>query len=562
MAARTLILRSFSARHGPVVIGLAGLLGLHVWWLAQFRADGFREYDEAGYLSIALRNTHAFEDGGLPVGLRMAVSENVQAPLVPTLAVPALILADGRTSAAWSVQLLSLVILTLAAAAVARRCCPGRWPLLAAGVVATLPSVTDYARLFHFALPATALLMMATLAVLDSDGLLSRRHAILAGFLLGLMTLTRTMTLGYIPGLGCAALLLAVACRGERRRRLTNWLLIVGTTAATASLWYLPHARSVGAYLLGSGYGSDSAEFGSSQPFSPAALLDTCRVVLGALRLPLAVGLGLAAIVGAAVVVKHVPPWRRAITSNQAVLLLVVAEGILVLVSTPNEGTAFELPFIPHIIVLAVSGLAVAPRVPGRLVGGILAAASLAGLLASSALVPGLRPLIVAVPGAGAIRVLDPRGVIHSEAEPLGDTSHGRKLPSQVQATRAFADEVALTVISRADEHNVALRLIDAAGDPLLNSTRYRLAARELARRELVVRSFHPRDSGDSITAMAAQMRTTAAPFIITGEPRGEAAFGIVQTDVEQAVLQAGYRSFRTLEADDGRLFRLWEFSG
>jgi hypothetical protein len=455
--------------------------------------------------------------------------------------------------------LLALAVLTLAAFAVARRCCAGRWPLLAAGVVATMPMVTDYARLFHFALPAAALLMVATLAVLDSDRLLSTRHAVLAGVSLGLMTLTRTMTIGYLPGLGCAALLLAVAGSDERGRRLKNWLLMVATTAATASIWYLPHARSVGAYLWGAGYGPGSSEFGRSQPFSSAAFRETFHALPDAFRLPLAVALALAAITGITVLVRRPPSWQRIVASNRTVLLLVAAEGTLALASTRNEGTAFELPWLPHIVVLVVSGLAVGPLLIRRLSAGLLAGASLVGLLASNALIPGLRPVVVPVPSFGDVRVLDPRGQIHFEAERLGDTSEGRRLPAQVQAIQTFADDVARALITRADVTHARLSLVDAAGDPLLNSTRYSLAAQELARRSLAVRSFHPRDSGGSIPDMTEQMRDMAAPFMITGEPRGAAAFGIVQAEVEQAAILAGYREFRTLRAYDRRLFRLWE---
>jgi 4-amino-4-deoxy-L-arabinose transferase-like glycosyltransferase len=543
------------------LLGLVALLLLHVWWLVRIRSNAFREYDEAGYLSIALRNSQAYEDGGLLAGLRAALSETLEAPLAPALAVPALHVAGDRTGAAWSVQLLALAVLGLAAYGVARRCCAGWWPLLAAGVVVTTPLVIDYARLFHFALPAAALLMSATWAVLRSDALLRWRWAVLAGLLLGLAALTRTMMLAYLPGLGSAALLLALATATDRRRRLLGWVWMVLTTALTASVWYVPHARAVGGYLLASGYGRRSAEFGSGPPFSRGALLQAVRTVLDDVRVPLAVALSLAALAG---VVAHVakPLAGRSLSSAPATtLVLVVCEGMLAMSSSGNQGTAFALPWLPHLVVLVVAGLPAVARPLRRVLAVLLAVAALGALLVSSAVLPGLRPVRVDLPGVGEVRVLDPRGVVHEEAGALGDTSNGGPLPAAVAEVAAFTDEVAAEVVTQADAKGDALRLLDAAGDPLLNSTRYALSVREQAHRELVVASFHPRDTDGSVQQLAQEIETLRMPFLMTGQPGRSVSFGIVQARVERAAQLAGYRVVRHFRAYDGRVYSLWQRS-
>ena len=95
--------------------------------------------------------------------------------------------------------------LVAATFALARQLVSDSWAVVAALVVAALPAVTDYTRLFHFALPATACMTAALWALMRSDGLRRARWAVAFGLFVALTLLSRTMTVAYAPGLALAA---------------------------------------------------------------------------------------------------------------------------------------------------------------------------------------------------------------------------------------------------------------------------------------------------------------------------------------------------------------------
>lgn len=556
-----------------VPVGLLVLLLVlaivHVWWLVHVRAGGPVEYDEAGYLAIAFRDLHGAQDAGATGLVHAVLGQAPEAPLVPLLAVPTLALGGGALGAAWAVEVVALLALVAVTAALARQLVEPRLALLAAAVVGTIPIVTDFSRLFHFAVPATALLTAATWSVLRSDGLLRHRWAISAGALLGLMVLARTMTLAYLPGVGGAALLLALLRPVDRTRRLVGWGLLVATTAVVASSWYLTNARSVASYLIGTGYGARAAEYGpQSSPLSPTFWVRGLGQLVRDARLPLAVVLVVA---GGTACVAAWPSVRAAFRSRRPLALLntdagflvvIVVEGYLALTSTRNQGTAFSMPWLPALVVLAVAGLAHL-HVP-VLRGGVsvaLLAVSVGALLVQSSLVGVARPVTVRVPSIGEVAVLDPRGLIHREVESLDPAAvaAGGKLPPVSRGLRPLAASVAAAVLQRADRDGRATRLLDAVGDPLINSTRYALEANVVLRRSLAVGSFHPRDGAQTVGSDRALLTADGAPFLMTGQVTGVASFGIVQAQVVAAAQQAGYRVVDAFRTPDGRTLQLWE---
>ena len=70
----------------PVVVCLA----LDLIWLVRFRWGYPTEWDESGYLAIAVRNTNALIDHGPIEFARVVETQPSQAPLVPGLATPVL----------------------------------------------------------------------------------------------------------------------------------------------------------------------------------------------------------------------------------------------------------------------------------------------------------------------------------------------------------------------------------------------------------------------------------------------------------------------------------------
>src|SRR5215813_14031328 len=97
-----------------LVILVATRIALDAWWLSEFRHGYPLNTDEVGYLTFALDNTQGLGSGG------------VAGPL---------------------------------------------WGLLAALIVMSIPEMTDWARTFHFAVPAAALFTAAIYALIRSEGL-------------------------------------------------------------------------------------------------------------------------------------------------------------------------------------------------------------------------------------------------------------------------------------------------------------------------------------------------------------------------------------------------------
>ena len=107
-----------------------------------------------------------------------------------------------------------------------------------------MPGTLLFTREYIYALPSAALLACAVYALIRSDGLRLRRWAIACGVALGMLLLTRTMTIGFVPGILLAGLVaLFLRAPEERRPRYLNFGLSIVAMIAVAAIWY---ARNVG----------------------------------------------------------------------------------------------------------------------------------------------------------------------------------------------------------------------------------------------------------------------------------------------------------------------------
>jgi 4-amino-4-deoxy-L-arabinose transferase-like glycosyltransferase len=190
---------------GFVVVAALLLAGLHALWLARFRFGFITDWDEAGYIAIALNDLQGLTEGPGAFVDAVGHSLGTQPPIVPLSAIPLLAVFRRSVDVAQLVMPIWSVALVLAAYGLARQLMSPRWSALAALCVGTAPVVADYSRLFHFAVPAAALLTAALWALLKSDGLRRTGWVIGAGVLLALMLTARTMTVSYLPGVACAS---------------------------------------------------------------------------------------------------------------------------------------------------------------------------------------------------------------------------------------------------------------------------------------------------------------------------------------------------------------------
>ncbi|WCO65901.1 hypothetical protein PO878_15465 [Iamia majanohamensis] len=339
--------------HPLLVVGVvAGLVALgHAVWIWTHRQVGAIDPDEAGYLAAALRYQQAL-GWTQPLALPLEVAKTGTGPLVPLLSVPLLLVGPDDPRTAMLVQPLLLAFTAVAVAGIARRLAGAPAAIVAGVVVLGLPTVASATVSYWLGLGAAAGLAGAMWALVASDRL-TNRWAWAFGLGVAAMLLARTMTVGYLPAVAVAGLVVA----GRRRESLVGLAQAAGVTVLVAGPWYLAQRQAVFGYLFSYGYGDRSELFGERD------LSDR----LGARLDRFDAGIGVGVWWGAAVLVVAVVSWallrRRppdAVRSHLA-LGAVVVLGFAALMSTANAGVWFELPVVVVLVPLVVGLGAAAP---------------------------------------------------------------------------------------------------------------------------------------------------------------------------------------------------------
>src|SRR5215211_2319365 len=283
----------------------------HLWWLLRFRRGFPVDIDEAGYLWFAF-TLHDRLRGDGPLGLvREFQNEGWVAPLLPALTAVLEVPAEaGDAVAAMAVQLVFFAVLVLASYGIGERLLDRRAGLVTALVVATMPGVTDFVRTYHLVIPSTAMYALATYALLASNRLRHMRWSIVFGVAVGLMLLSRSMMLAFLPALPRAAAW-TVLVDGRDGTQVRNFKLAALAGFATTLAWYATSGPKIVHYLVNFGYGGPSANTGSSfSPLSPGLWTHELRRAVNTfLYLPLAAVLILALAVAAAAALARRRDW-------------------------------------------------------------------------------------------------------------------------------------------------------------------------------------------------------------------------------------------------------------
>jgi hypothetical protein len=562
--------RLASARTAVVlVVGIVCVaVLLHVVWLVRFRRGYVTEWDESGYLQFALSNFDGLHDQGLWTFAKTVGGRGTFGPLLPfvtSLAYP--IVGRGIFG---SLLVLPLFFAGLVGAAfgLARRLVSDSWAVVAALAVAAIPAVTDYTRLFHFALPATACMTAALWALVRSDGLRRTGWAAAFGLFVALTLLARTMTVAYLPGFALAAGTQFLVGATDLRVRMRNLAIAVGTIALVAGPWYIRNARSVYDLLLNSGYGEGATPFGRHYPVASWGYwTKELRLDLSYMWLPLAAALLVCFGVALAYLVARHPRVIRAGRPRSAraaavlALVLVVLEGYLALTSSRNEGTGFALPWVPALVIL---GVAAAASVPARTVrlalAGILVVVSLGAVLSKSGWVEPLAKVrTVAVPGLGRVSLTDGRGIIQTEV--AGDGYDiGRvtqPLPSMHRRWLPLARDVVGWSLRRAEQRGQPLHLTLGLDDRIFANSRLILAAQLWFHRFLPVDYLRSFPDGDTVASYRRQLLLPQAEnALITGSPPPVTT--ITRKKVEAAARSLGFIPVKSFTMPDGRTIWIW----
>jgi 4-amino-4-deoxy-L-arabinose transferase-like glycosyltransferase len=561
---------SRALRSPTTALGLwvAAILLLHVVWLLRFRSGAVPEYDESGYMAIALHDLHGLQDHGLR-GLASAyLSGAPSAPIVPLFTVLPYLLVGGGVGISIATQLTALAVLAAASFALARRVMEAHWAALAAGITIALPVVSDYSRIFHFAVPAAAFLTAAAWALACSDGLRRLRWATLAGFLLGCMVLSRTMTIAYLPGIGIAALVMATLSGDDRRRRLRSLAALVGAAAAVVATWMAPRAnyRAVIHYLAGTGYGERASEYGTAHsPLSPAYWSKQLGVVANEVHLPLILALSACVVAYAVTSIARRRPRadlirsvRRLYRSELLIPIAIVVEGYAALSSSHNVGTAFSLPWLPSLVVLCVYCVSrVVVRGARITLVALLIATTLfavAGKSDSFGVLAERR--VLHIPGFDTVAVTDGDWLARKDVEGAGYhlASPDHRLPALHRRWLPFTKTEMQAVLDRATPHGRPLHLVVATGDGIMSTTRFALAAQLAERAHVRVERLAPAADAREYTRL---LQASMADVVVTADPPPSGG-DLDQGSVVRAARDAGYVPIRTSTAPDGRTVTWW----
>jgi hypothetical protein len=557
-------------RAGVLVAGIVCVLVvLHVVWLVRFRRGYVTEWDESGYLQFSLSNFDALHDQGLWTFAKTVGGRGTFGPLLPfvtSLAYP--IVGRGIFG---SLLVLPLLFAGLVGATygLARRLVSDSWAVVAALAVAAMPAITDYTRLFHFALPATACMTASLWALVRSDGLRRTRWAAAFGLLVGLTLLARTMTVAYIPGFALAAGTQLLVAPPELRVRMRNLAIAVGTVGLVAGPWYIRNARSVYDALLGSGYGEGATPFGRHYPVASWGYwTKELRLDLSYLGLPFAGALLLFFVVALAYLVAvharsiRVSRPRSARAAGVLALVLVVLQGYLVLTSSRNEGTGFSLPWLPTLVVLSVTAAASIPARRVRVaLAGALVVVSVGVILSKSGWFEPLATVRTAsVPGLGRVAVTDGRSLIQREVG--GDGYNIRPLTQPLPVMQRQGLPLARDVVGwsrrRAAQRGESLNLTLGFDDRIFANSRLTLAAQLWFHRYLPVHYLRSFPDGDTASAYRRQLLSPQPKnALITGDspPSGGT---ITRWKVEAAARLLGFKPVKSFTMPDGRTIRIW----
>jgi hypothetical protein len=526
------------------------------------------EWDESGYLQFALSNFDALHDEGLWGFAKLVGNRGTFGPLLPALtALSYPIIGRGVFS---SLLILPLFFagLVCASFAVARQLVSDSWAVVAALAVATIPAVTDYTRLFHFALPATACMTAALWALLRSDGLQRRGWVVAAGAFVALTLLSRTMTVAYIPAFALAAGALLLVDAPDFRARVRNLAIGIGVVALVAGPWYLRNARSVYDNLVGVGYGESATVFGRHYSIASWGYwTKVLRLDLSYLGLPLAAVLLVVFCVALGYVVARkrrlIRPTRPRTLRTAAILalVLVVLEGYLALTSSRNEGTAFSLPWLPVLVILAVTALASIPSQTLRLgLAGALVVVSVGAAVSKSGWFEPLAKVRTAsVPGLGSVVVTDGRSVTQRElvgaGYDIGPVTHPP--PAIHRRWLPFAREVVVWSLRRAEERGQPLHLTLGFNDLIFANSRLTLAAQLWLHRWLPVDYLHPYLDGDTVASYRRQLLVPLhVNALITADPSPRET--ITRRKVVAAARSLGFSPVKSFTMPDGRMLRIW----
>jgi hypothetical protein len=555
-----------------VAIGCLVMAAINVWWIATYRHGYPMDVDENGYTMIGIIDFFGWENGGFSGWWEAVQNQTPNAPLLPALTSAVLIFSPGVMQG-YGVLIAFAALLTLATYGIGERLAGPRLGALAALAVGTSQGVFVFTREYIFALPTAAFLTCAVYALIRSEGMLKWRWAIACGAAIGLMLLSRTMAVAFLPGLAVAAVLpIVLNYRDRLKERLLNLGLLALSGVLVAATWYWENLGPVYDYLTEFGYGSQAKNFGEEASFFSweRFKLVAEKIIQGDLLVPMSL-LVVAALVACAVAVVQrlrAAEDRKAealrILGSDAVALFIVAGASFgALMSSQNGGFGFTFPvamLLPPLAVVALRRYRAAILPATVLVVAVaainlLANSNLSDDLSERRLVEvpafGYLPWISGEPAAvGNVRQQAPGPATRFTAEDAGYVATDLELAKAL--LEPIAPEGSPRLVAFASRHRVvSTNSVGLAG--LVNYRRGIPFTQLLAEPDSVAH-YEEQITGPELGEPTA--------VVTTSTEAGDFDPLVTQAKVETALKNLNFRLVRQVGMPDGRNLRVWVWNG
>lgn len=555
-----------------VVAGCLVMVAINVWWVAVYRHGYPMDVDENGYTSIGVIDFLGFENSGLSGWWESVQNQTPNAPLLPALTSIVLIFNPGILQG-FGVLIAFAALLTMATYGIGERLAGPRLGALAALAVGTSQGIFVFTREYIFALPTAAFLACSVYALIRSEGMIRRRWAIACGAAIGLMLLSRTMAVAFVPGVAVAALLtIAVNYRDEIWRRLLNFGLAIVAAVLVALTWYWNNLDPVMDYLTEFGYGSQAQNYGeeastlSWERFKSVAE----KIIQGDLLVPMSllVVVGLLALAVAAVQRLRAAEDRRAealrlLGSNAMALFIVAAAGFGALMSSQNGGNGFTFPVAVLLPTLAVVALARYRRAILPATVAVVAIAAV-NLLANSNISDDIsEPRLIKVPAFGYLPWIsgEPHAVGNVRQQAPGPRT---RFISEDSSYVAVDNEMAKVLLEPIAPEGAPRLVAFASRNRVVSTNSVGLAGLLASRRAIPFTQLLAEP--DSVAHYEEQITGPElgepTAVVTTSTEAGDFEPLVTQAKVETALRNLHFRLVRQVEMPDGRRLRVWVWSG
>ena len=303
---------------------------------------------------MAWNNWNSIGTGGIFGFLKSFVTQPLQAPLQPAFTALLFIPAGPKMI----IGLLTPTIFYVAIFALVYKILRATYPvfesLCLAFFISQLNFLVSYSRNYNFAIITTFFVLSAFYLIVFTK-LSSWKQNMLLGVILGFILLSRTVSIIYIPFLIGLLIFIQITEKRKLLEMLRNYLFMAGTFFVVTYAWLNKNYHLVYSYLTNYGYGEQSKEYGSlNSLFSIRNFLDQItRYTINQYSILLLIVFIIIPLL--IVTIKILNKNRNLSKENQNHqvpkkviygFLFIILGSTLVLMSSRNKGSGFDLPLI------------------------------------------------------------------------------------------------------------------------------------------------------------------------------------------------------------------------